>query len=39
MDISETELDKHCYLNTVEDEETIFSITDQNREEAMKILQ
>ena len=39
MDISEAELDKHCYLNTVKDENTTFSILDQKRVEAVRILQ
>ena len=39
MDISKAELDKHCYLNTVKDRKTIFSILDQKRAEAVRILQ
>ena len=39
MDISETELDKHCYLNTMKEEKTAFSILDQKRAEAVMILQ
>ena len=39
MDISEAELDKHCYLNTVKDRKTTFSILDQKRVEAVRILQ
>ena len=39
MDISKAELDKHCYLNTVEDGKTTFSILDQKRAEAVGILQ
>ena len=31
MYISETELDKHCYLITVKDGKTTFSILDQKR--------
>ena len=39
MDISEAELDKHCYLNTTKDRKTTFSILDQKRAEAVRILQ
>ena len=39
MDISKAELDKHCYLNTVKDRKTTFSILDQKRAEAVRILQ
>ena len=39
MDISEADLDKHCYLNTVKKGKTIFSILDQKRAEAVRILQ
>ena len=39
MDISETELDKYCYLNTVKDGKTTLSILDQKRAEAVRILQ
>ena len=39
MDISEAELDKHCYLNNVKDGKTTFSILDQKRAEAVRILQ
>ena len=39
MDISEAELDKHCYLNTVKKGKTTFSILDQKRAEAVRILQ
>ena len=39
MDISGAELDKHCYLNTVQDGKTTFSILDQKRAEAVRILQ
>ena len=38
MDISEADLDKHYYLNTVKKEKTIFSILDQKRAEAVRIL-
>ena len=38
MDISEAELDEHCYLNTVKDGKTKFSILDQKRAEAVRIL-
>ena len=39
MDSSEVELDEHCYLNTVKDRKTTFSILDQKRAEAVRILQ
>ena len=39
MDISKAEIDKHCYLNTVKDMKTIFSILDQKRAEAVRVLQ
>ena len=39
MDISEAELDKHCYLNTVKDGQTLIPILDQKRAEAVRILQ
>ena len=39
MDISEVDLDEHCYLNTVKGRKTIFSILDQKRAEAVRILQ
>ena len=40
MDISKTELDEHCYLNTVKDRKTTFSILDtKKRAEAVIILQ
>ena len=39
MDISEADLDKHCYLNTVKEGKTTFSILDQKRAEAVRILQ
>ena len=39
MDISKAELDEHCYLDTVKDEKTIFSILDQKRAEAVRIFQ
>ena len=39
MDISEAELDKHSYLNTVKKGKTTFSILDQKRAEAVRILQ
>ena len=32
-------LDKHCYLNTVKEGKTTFSILDQKRLEAVRILQ
>ena len=39
MDISKAELDEHCYLNTVKDRKTTFSILNQKRAEAVRILQ
>ena len=39
MDISEADLDKHVYLNTMKKGKTIFSILDQKRAEAVRILQ
>ena len=39
MDISEVNLDKHCYHNTVKKGKTIFSVLDQKRAETVRILQ
>ena len=39
MDISEANLDKHCYLNTGKERKTTFSILDQKRAEVVRILQ
>ena len=39
MDISEADLDEHCYLNTVKKGKTIFSVLNQKRAEVIKILQ
>ena len=39
MDISEAETNKHCYLNTIKDRKTTFSIFDQKRAEAVRVLQ
>ena len=39
MDISIAKLDEHCYLNTVKEGKTTFSILDQKRAEAVRILQ
>ena len=39
MDISKAEIDKHCYLYTVKDRKTTFSILDQKRAEAVRVLQ
>ena len=39
MDISEAELDEHWYLTTVKDGKTTFSIPDQKRAGAVRILQ
>ena len=39
MDISKADVDEHCYLNTVNQGKSSFSILDQNRDEAIRILQ
>ena len=39
MDISEADVDEHCYLSTVKQGKTLFSILDQKRAEAVRILQ
>ena len=39
MDISKANLEEHCYLNTVKEGKTMFSIFDQKRAEAVRILQ
>ena len=39
MNIREANLDKYCYLNTVNEAKTTFSILDQKRAEAVKIFQ
>ena len=39
MDTSENDLDEHYYHNTVKDGKTTFSILDQKRAEAVRILQ
>ena len=39
MDISKANLEEHYYLNTMKEGKTIFSILDQNRSEAVRILQ
>ena len=39
MDISEVNLDEQCYLNIVKEGQTTFSILDQKRAEAFRILQ
>ena len=39
MDISEANLDKHCYLNTVKERKTTFSVLGQKRAKAVRILQ
>ena len=39
MDISKADVDKHCYLNTVKQGKALYSILDQKRAEAVKILQ
>ena len=38
MDISKDGLEEHCYLNTVKEGKTTFSIPDQKRAEAVRIL-
>ena len=32
-------MDEHCYLNIVKDRETTFSILDQKRAEAVRVIQ
>ena len=39
MDISKAKINKHCYLNTVKDRKTTFSILDQKRAQAVRVLQ
>ena len=39
MNIIEAELNEHCYLDTVKDRKATFSIHDQKRAEAVRILQ
>ena len=39
MNISKVDMDKHFYLNTVKKEKIIFSILDQQKAEAIRILQ
>ena len=39
MDISEADVDEHCYLNTVKQGKALYSILDQKRAEAVRILQ
>ena len=39
MDISNADGDKHCYLNTVKHGKSLYSIIDQKRAEAVRILQ
>ena len=36
MDISEANLDKHCYFNTVKEGKTIFSILDQKKQKPLE---
>ena len=38
MDISEADGDEHCYLNTVKQGKSLYSILDQKRVEAVRIL-
>ena len=39
MNISEADVDKHLYLNTMKKEKSLYSILDQKRAEAVRILQ
>ena len=39
MDISKADGDEHCYLNTVKHGKSLYSIIDQKRAEAVRILQ
>ena len=39
MNISKAEVDEYCYLNTVKDRKTTFSILDQKRAQAVRVLQ
>ena len=39
MEISKADGDKHCYLNTVKQRKSLYSILDQKRAEAVRILQ
>ena len=39
MDISEANVDKHCYLNPVKQRKILLSILDQKGAEAVRILQ
>lgn len=39
MDISKADGDEHCYLNTVKRGKALYSILDQKRAEAVRILQ
>ena len=39
MDISEANLEEHCYLNTVKEGKIIFSILDQKQAKVVRILQ
>ena len=39
MDISEADMDEHCYLNTVKQGKALYSILDQKRAEAVRVLQ
>ena len=38
IDISKADVDEYCYLNTVKKGKTVFSILDQKRAEAVRIL-
>ena len=39
MDISEANVEEHCYFNTVKSGKLLFSIVDQKRTEAVRTLQ
>ena len=39
MDISEENVQEHCYVNTVKKEKELFSILDQKKAEAVRNLQ
>ena len=38
MDMSKADGDKHCYLNTVKQGKALYSILNQKRPEAVRIL-
>ena len=39
MDISNANVDEHCYLNTMKQGKALYSILDQKRVEAVRVLQ